>query len=331
MEGAARVGIPKARMFIHEMSPLITAGLSNPGLKTTDDLIRAGGKLPSFKAADTYWKKGDGAKRIAFLCYSSGTSGLPKGVMIAHYNVIANSLQYVTFGQPNRTSEMKKRGVRDYTENCLGLLPMSHIYALVVVCHASPYRGDGVVVLPRYDFKLLLKTIQDYKMEMLYLVPPMIIHMAKQPDVVKQFDMSSVRAMFTGAAPLKEDTARELLKVLPNIDLLQGYGLTETATVVCATVPQDIWLGASGSLLPGCIARIFTPEGKEVTEYNQTGELWVHSPSVVVGYLNNKKATDETFVTADDGLRYMRTGDEVVIAKSPEGNEHVFITDRIKE
>lgn len=331
MEGIKKVGIPKQRVFLHQLPPLITAGLSNPGHKTTEDLIRAGASLPSFKPADSYWKKGDGAKRIAFLCYSSGTSGLPKGVMIAHRNVIANTVQFVAYGQPNRDAIKKELGVTKYTENCLGLLPMSHIYGLIVICHVGPYRGDGVVVLPKYDFKMLLQAIQDFKIEMLYLVPPMIIHLSKQPDIVKQFDISSVRAVFTGAAPLKEDTARELLKALPSVVLLQGYGLTETSTVVCTTVPQDVWLGGSGSLLPGFVARIFTPEGKEVKEYNQTGELWVHSPSVVPGYLNNKKATDETFVTADDGLRYMRTGDEVLIAKSEKGNEHIFITDRIKE
>lgn len=331
MDGIKNVGIAKERVFLHELPALITSGLSNPGHKTVDDLIKAGAEVPAFKPADSYWKKGDGAERIAFLCYSSGTSGLPKGVMIAHKNVIANTVQFVAYGKPNRDAVMKDLGVSKYTENCLGLLPMSHIYGLIVICHVGPYRGDGVVVLPRYDFKLLLQSIQDFKIEMLYLVPPMIIHLAKQPDVVKQYDISSVRAVFTGAAPLKEDTARELLKVLPSIVVLQGYGLTETCTVVCTTVPQDIWLGGSGSLLPGFIARIFTPEGKEIKEYNQTGELWVHSPSIVPGYLNNKKATDETFVTADDGLRYMRTGDEVLIAKSEKGNEHIFITDRIKE
>ncbi|KHN95018.1 phenylacetyl-CoA ligase [Metarhizium album ARSEF 1941] len=331
MEAVEGIGIPRLRIFLHELASSITSGLCNPGLQTTDDLIRAGAKLPSFKPADSDWRKGDGAKRIAFLCYSSGTSGLPKGVMISHRNVIANTIQFVVHGMPNREAIKKQLGGGDYTESCLGLLPMSHIYGLVVVCHVGPYRGDGVVVLPRYDFKLLLQTIQDFKIEMLYLVPPMILHMTKQADIVKQFDMSSVRAAFTGAAPLREDTAKDFLRVLPNVVLLQGYGLTETSTVVCKTVPEDIYLGGSGSLLPGYVARIVTPEGEEVEEYNKTGELWVHSPSVVVGYLNNKKATDETFVIADDGLRYMRTGDEALVMKSQEGNEHIFITDRIKE
>ena len=72
------------------------------------------------------------------------------------------------------------------------------------------------------------------------------------------------------------------------------------------------------------------PEGTEITNYNEPGELWVKSPSVVLGYLHNEKATQETFVDIEDG-RYMRTGDEAVVAKSPQGHEHVFIVDRIKE
>jgi ribosome assembly protein SQT1 len=97
--------------------------------------------------------------------------------------------------------------------------------------------------------------------------------------------------------------------------------------VVCSTNPEDVWLGSSGSLLPGFDCKILTPDGKEVTAYDQPGELCVKSPSVVLGYLNNEKANKETFV---DG--YMHTGDEAVIRKSPtSGHEHVFIVDRIKE
>lgn len=108
-------------------------------------------------------------------------------------------------------------------------------------------------------------------------------------------------------------------------------GLTETCTVVCGTSCHDVWLGSSGSLLPGYKARIVSTEGVDLTSYNQPGELLVCSPSVTLGYLDNEKATNETFVVDANGDRWMRTGDEAVIRKSPSGNEHVFIVDRIKE
>ena len=114
-----------------------------------------------------------------------------------------------------------------------------------------------------------------------------------------------------------------LLYLLPQLTL---EGLTETCTVATSTSPTDIFLGSSGSIFPGIECRIVTPEGKEVTDYDTPGELWVKSPSVVLGYLNNEKATKETFV---DG--FMKTGDEALVRKSPKGYEHVFIVDRIKE
>ena len=158
----------------------------------------------------------------------------------------------------------------------------------------------------------------------------MIIHLTKSREIVKQYDLSSVTACFTGAAPLGKETAEDLLSIFPKWAVRQGYGLTETCTVVCSTVPNDIWFGSSGPILPGIQTRLVTVEGVEITGYNQPGELWVKSPAVVLGYLHNEKATKETFVEESDG-RYMRTGDEAMIAKSPNGHEHIIITDRIKE
>lgn len=110
----------------------------------------------------------------------------------------------------------------------------------------------------------------------------------------------------------------------PRTDL--NVGLTETCTVVCSTAPDDIWFGSSGCFLPMFEARIMSPEGNEITEYDQPGELVVKSPSVVLGYLNNEAANKETF---KDG--WMWTGDVAVIRKSSSGSEHCFIVDRIKE
>lgn len=327
-EACAKAGIPPERIYILPIPDQIAGGISTTGYKTIEDFIDEGSKLPKLEPLN--WKDGDNAKKVAFLCYSSGTSGLPKGVMISHRNVIANTLQMRAKEQSSRDKLKAKHNIAEWTENCLGLLPLSHIYGLIVIAHVGPYRGDGVVVLPKYDFQLLLQSIQDYKIAMLYLVPPMIIHLTNAKDIAKKYDLSSVHGCFTGAAPLGKETAEELQSMFPSWDIRQGYGLTETATVVCATVPGDIWFGSSGSLLPGVKARIVTIEGNEITGYDQPGELWVQSPSVTLGYLKNDKATQETFVDEPDG-RYMRTGDEAVVRKSPAGHEHIFIVDRIKE
>ena len=330
MAGVKSSGIPKDKVFLIPLPPSVTEGFENPGHKTVDDLVEVGKTLPAQSRSDDKWTKGEGARRTAFLCYSSGTSGLPKGVMIPHSSVIANTVQVVTHESVEREDIIKRNLIQSYTENCLGLLPMSHIYGLIVIAHVGPYRGDGVIVLPRYDFKNMLNAVQKYTIRMLYLVPPMIIHLTNAKDIVKDYDLSCVRACFTGAAPLGKETADSLQEMFPDWAIKQGYGLTETSTVVCSTVPFDIWFGSSGNLLPGYTARLITIEGNEITGYDQPGELCVKSPSLVLGYLNNVKATRETFVELEDG-RYMRTGDEAVMKKSENGNEHIWITDRIKE
>jgi len=150
--------------------------------------------------------------------------------------------------------------------------------------------------------------------------------MTKNKPLLDKYDLSSVWSLFTGAAPLGQETAEDMQKLFPSWKIRQGYGLTETCTVVCSSSPDDIWFGSSGSLLSGVECKIVTPEGVEVTGYDQPGELLVKSPAVVLGYLNNDKANKETFING-----YMHTGDEAVIRKAPSGHEHVFIVDRIKE
>jgi long-subunit acyl-CoA synthetase (AMP-forming) len=151
--------------------------------------------------------------------------------------------------------------------------------------------------------------------------------------VLDKFDLSSVTDIFSGAAPLAAETCRTLLEQYPSWCICQAYGMTETATVVSATSTRDIFPGSAGSLLPGVQARIIALEdGADITECGKPGELLLRSPSVTnLGYLNNEKATCETFGKGGDG--WLRTGDEAMFLKNPEGDghEHLFIVDRIKE
>lgn len=246
--------------------------------------------------------------------------------MISHRNVIANTMQVATFDGVYRKTMEEPGAKYRYQENCLGLLPMSHIYGLVVICHATLYQGDCIVVLPKFEMASCLQAIQDYKINVLFLVPPIIIQMVNNKKVLAKYDLSHVKSVFTGAAPLGKETAEALQAIYKDWKIRQAYGLTETSTVVCSTLPADTWIGSCGSLLPGVEAKLVGLDGEEITGYDQPGELYARSPSVTLGYLNNETATKETFI---DG--YMRTGDEAVIRKSPNGYEHIFITDRIKE
>lgn len=161
-------------------------------------------------------------------------------------------------------------------------------------------------------------------------MPPIIITLIRNQDVAKNYDLSSVRFLYTGAAPLGTETVQELLKIYPHWHIGQGYGMTETATGITSTREDDILFGSSGNLIPGTRGKIIDAEGNEVTEYEKTGELLYQGPSVTLGYLNNEKATAEAFIWDNDG-RWIRTGDEVLVRLSEKGTEHLVIVDRMKE
>ncbi|CAL8577205.1 hypothetical protein XPA_003049 [Xanthoria parietina] len=325
LEAASKCNIPRNKVFLLQVPKQISGSQDPPkDIKTVDQLIQEGTSLPTLEALR--WEKGQGARQTAFLCYSSGTSGLPKGVKISHRNVIGNTLQISTYESSARERLKQTEDRHDGTEVALGLLPQSHIYSLVVICHATLYRGDQVINLPKFELQSYLNAIQRFKINTLYVVPPIIINMAKNKKMCDKYNLHSVRGLFTGAAPLGEETAEELQKQYPAWEVRQGYGLTETATVCCMTASDDIWLGSSGSFLPMVEARIMSVDGVEITGYDQPGELVIKSPSVVLGYLNSDEADRATF---EDG--WMRTGDVAVVKKSPKGNEHCFIVDRIKE
>lgn len=325
LKAAKNLGIPEKHVYILEL-PDSFAGGKKSSHKTVSQLIEEGSKLPQLP--EIRFATGQGAKQTAFLCYSSGTSGLPKGVMISHQNCLTNVMAMYTYEIPHRTQ--KDGSVKQ--DVALGLLPFSHIYGLVVVSLSTLYRGDAVIVLPKFEFEPFCKAIQDYKITCLYIVPPIIINMIRQQDICKRYDMSSVEGLFTGAAPLGAETADALQKCYPSWKIRQGYGLTETCTVVSSSSPNDIKFGTSGSLLPGTRAKLVSVEGVEITGYDQPGELVVQSKSVVIGYLNNEKANKETFLDDTDGFgKWMRTGDEAIFTKSKNGHDHLTITERIKE
>ncbi|KAF5564450.1 hypothetical protein FNAPI_2158 [Fusarium napiforme] len=318
LTAAKAVGIPEDRIFL-----LPVPGFeSKPPFKSIDDLVAEGKDAPELQPLN--WIKGQGLRQVAYLCYSSGTSGLPKAVEITHVNVIANVMQMTVQNAEGR----KAAGVD--TQVQLGLLPLSHIYGLVPVAHWGIYNGDETVILPKFELKMFLATVQRFKIEQMALVPPIMVQMLSHKAECQKYDLSSVRFIFSGAAPLGKETISGLNEIWPSWNICQGYGLTETSPVVSSTTELDIDPGSSGSLLPGIKAKVIDAEGKEVTEYNTPGELYVQGPSVVLGYLNNAKATAETFVNHSDG-RWMRTGDEVIVRKSPKGIEHLVIVDRIKE
>jgi acyl-CoA synthetase (AMP-forming)/AMP-acid ligase II len=167
--------------------------------------------------------------------------------------------------------------------------------------------------------------------------------MTKNKKKCDQFDLTSVKSICSGAAPLGPETQHDMQTQYPKWYIKQAYGehhsprttekklipfpgMTESSPVSTMTIWHDIYNGSAGSLVPGQRARLVDADGKDVHDYDTPGELWLQGPNIVLGYLNNVEATEETF-----GGGWMKTGDEAVIRKSKNGHEHVFITDRIKE
>ncbi|CAH0054955.1 unnamed protein product [Clonostachys solani] len=324
LEAARAVKIPEEAIFILPLPPSETREVQVTGVvpPSIDDLVAEGRTLPAVKPLS--WTKGQGARQVAYLCYSSGTSGLPKAVKISHFNIIANILQIAAFEGSTR----KQRGVK--TQVNLGVLPLGHIYGLTVIALASQYRGDEVIILPRFNLGTFLDSVEKFKIERLYLVPPIIIQMMNNEEACRRRDLTSVRSVYSGAAPLGAELIRSYLKRYPEVAITQSYGLTEASPMVVITSEVDGLVGSSGSVIPGTKIKLVDVKGKEVTSHETRGELLVQSPSVVLGYFENEKATAETFVWDDDG-RWLKTGDEVLVRKSSLGHEHLVVVDRIKE
>ncbi|KAF5621522.1 phenylacetyl ligase [Fusarium tjaetaba] len=318
LKATEAVGISRENVFLLP----VPGDSSRHGFKTIDDLIQDGEKLPPLPPLQ--WTKGRGARQTAYLLYSSGTSGLPKPVMLSHYNIISGIIQTCTFDSVSRKAD----GVD--TQVMLGVLPFSHVFGLMLITHLGTYRGDEIIVMPRFEFEPFLAAVSRFKIHQLPIVPPIVIQMLDRRELCSKYDLSSVRFVYTGAAPLGKETVDDLLSLYPMWRLGQGYGMTETATVFIQSSEHDTQVGTTGSLLPAAKARIVDPDGKEITEYEKPGELLIQSPTVSLGYFNNPKATAETFFEDTDG-RWIRTGDEVLVRMSESGNEHFVVVDRVKE
>jgi acyl-CoA synthetase (AMP-forming)/AMP-acid ligase II len=252
----------------------------------------------------------DPAEQLAVLPYSSGTTGLPKGVMLTHRNLVANLCQ---------TQRALGVGEEDVL---VGVLPFFHIYGMTVIMNLGLRCGATIVTMPRFDLEGFLDLIERHRVTRAYVVPPIALALAKHPAVEGR-DLSSLRMVMSGAAPLGAELSQRVAERL-DCTVFQGYGLTETSPVThMAPLDSGNKPGSIGLPLASTECRLVEPDtGREAAE-GERGELWIRGPQVMRGYLNNPDATAATV----DSDGWLHTGDVATV----DADGHFQIVDRLKE
>lgn len=248
---------------------------------------------------------------LAVLPYSSGTTGLPKGVMLTHRNLVANLLQIYPLTKLRAGSRV------------LAVLPLFHIYGITGIMNGALHHRATLVTMPRFDLPGFLRAIEEHRIDHAFIAPPIALALANHP-LVDNYDLGSLEIVMSAAAPLDAGLANRLSRRLKTT-VVQGFGLTESSPCTHG-IPADrpdIDRGSIGVLMPNVQARVVDPATGDDVASAERGELWCRGPNIMLGYLNNPGAT----AAAVDEEGYLHTGDLVTVDDG--GVFHVV--DRLKE
>lgn len=304
---ATKLGIPSSKIYV--------LGEEVKGRKTFAELIAVAQrkKIPTVTARPAT------KSTLAFLIFSSGTTGLPKAVMISQGNIAYTIMQTSILGKlvaetlpplpPNTPLPV-----------ALGFLPLNHCFGLFHYAFRPFLQPTTYVLLPHWDIELVLKVIPKYKISQMILVPSLVLQLVNHPDI-RNVDLSSLQSIGSGAAHLSRDLFDKAASIMPKgAGIFQGYGMSE-CTVACV-MQVTVVPGSVGVLLPGQEAHIIRDDGTEA-DVDEVGGLYIRGGNVAMGYLDNEKATRETFM--EDG--WLRTGDRFKVDK--DGN--FYFIDREKD
>ncbi|MFJ2831324.1 4-coumarate--CoA ligase family protein [Streptomyces sp. NPDC087263] len=276
-----------------------------PGQRSLSDLLESEAPEPQIDI--------DPVEDVAALPYSSGTTGIPKGVMLTHRSIATNLAQLwqsVPMGPGDRI---------------LAVLPFFHVYGLTALMNAPLKHGATVVVLPRFDLETFLAAIQKHHINALYVAPPIVLALAKHPAVA-QYDLSSLKYIISSAAPLDAALAAACSRRLGLPPIGQAYGMTELSpgALVVPLDAEDPPPGTVGKLIAGTEMRILSlDDPAEDLEVGEAGEIALRGPQVMKGYLGQPDAT--AAMIDPDG--WLRTGDVGYV----DADGWLFVIDRVKE
>uniref|UniRef100_A0A7N0VH91 4-coumarate--CoA ligase n=1 Tax=Kalanchoe fedtschenkoi TaxID=63787 RepID=A0A7N0VH91_KALFE len=256
---------------------------------------------------------------VVALPYSSGTTGLPKGVMLTHQGLVTSVAQQVDGDNPNLY--FHKHDV------IMCVLPMFHIYSLNSILLCGLRAGAAILIMQKFEIVTLLELVQKYKVTIAPFVPPIVLAIAKSP-MVDQYDLSSIRMVMSGAAPMGKELEDTVRAKLTNAKLGQGYGMTEAGPVLSmclafAKEPMEIKSGACGTVVRNAEMKIVDPDTGAALPKNQAGEICIRGTQIMKGYLNDPVATQNTI----DKEGWLHTGDIGYV----DDDDEVFIVDRLKE
>lgn len=253
------------------------------------------------------------------LPFSSGTTGLPKGVVLTHGGQVSGVAQQVDGANPNLY--MRPGDV------ALCVLPLFHIFSLNSVLLCALRAGAAVMLMPKFEMGAMLEGIQRWRVTVAAVVPPLVLALAKNPALEK-YDLSSIRIVLSGAAPLGKELVDALRARLPQAVFGQGYGMTEAGPVLSmcpafAKEPSPAKPGSCGTVVRNAELKVVDPDTGLALGRNLPGEICIRGPQIMKGYLNDPEATARTVDV--DG--WLHTGDIGYV----DDDDEVFIVDRVKE
>ncbi|MEX2752092.1 MAG: long-chain fatty acid--CoA ligase [Candidatus Freyarchaeota archaeon] len=257
---------------------------------------------------------------VAVLQYTGGTTGLPKGAMLTHYNILANALQVV----PITETLNKRLGINRTI--AISVLPWYHSYGQTVEIVAGALMNNLGICFSQFDPAPILEAIQKYRPNTFIAVPAILILLLNHPKS-REVDFTCLKYFNMGAAPTPVELAKQW-KQLSGNPLSEGYGLTEASPVThsrCAQLFGEI-LGSVGPPILNTLAGIVDPDTNEFLPIGQLGELVVSGPQVMKGYWKRPEETKKVFFKAG-GVTWLKTGD---LARMDE-NGHFYILDRTKD